>query len=321
MNNNITVGIDIGGTSIKVGLVDENNTIVDKVRFPTNRKIETSELIEKTVDQIHELFRNNQLDESYCNGIGIGCPGIIDSKKGVVRYANNLSWNNLPLAKLLAEKFNYDVEIRLANDADAAALGEVYAGAAKGHDNALLLTLGTGVGGGVVIDRKVFQGPLIGGCEIGHMIIQKNGIRCSCGNRGCFEVYASKNALLRIATRAAKEHPESIMNQKCRGNLRNMRGWIPFDAAKEGDEAAKKVIAEYENNIACGLSNLINIFRPEIVIIGGGVSEQKENLTVPLRRKVEKLCYGKRYGEIPEIVTSKLGNDAGIIGAACLLKE
>ncbi len=289
--------------------------------FPTNKRIETKEFNHKNSGSDSELFLNNNCDEVLCKGIGIGCPGIIDSKKGIVRYANNLFWNDLPLAQLLADQFDHHVEIRLANDADAAALGEVYAGAAKGHDNALLLTLGTGVGGGVVIDRKVFQGPLIGGCEIGHMIIQKNGIRCSCGNRGCFEAYASKNALLRIATREAKEHPESVMNKRCRGNLRNMRGWIPFDAAKEGDEAAKKVIAEYENNIACGLSNLINIFRPEIVIIGGGVSEQKENLTVPLRKKVEKLCYGKRYGEIPEIVTSKLGNDAGIIGAACLLRE
>ncbi len=323
MDKKYMIGVDIGGTTIKVGLVDTDCRLIQKTRIPTKNYSDTEELIGAAAEEIFSMLQQNNIALEECIGAGIGCPGIIDSKNGTVIYANNLQWDHVPVTEIMGRKLNAgeNFPVRLANDADAAALGEVHAGAAKGCSNAILLTLGTGVGGGVIFDGKIFNGPLAGGCEIGHMVIHKNGLRCSCGNRGCFEVYASKNALLRIAKKEAKDHPDSLMNKECRGNLNRMRGWIPFEAAKKGDKAAKKAISEYESNIACGVANLVNIFRPEKVIIGGGVSEQKENLTRPLYKKVSKRIYGGKNSTMPDIVTSELGNDAGIIGAACLVLE
>jgi len=183
----------------------------------------------------------------------------------------------------------------------------------------VLLTLGTGVGGGVILDKKIFHGAMPGGCELGHLSIRYDGIRCTCGRKGCLEAYASASALLRIAREKSAEHPESIMNEMCGNDLEQMNGKIPFDAAKAGDEAGMEVVKEYEGYLACGIANVINTFRPEKVILGGGVAAQRENLTAPLKGLVKDMCFGGSHGYIADIVTSVLGNDAGIIGAANLV--
>lgn len=314
------IGVDIGGMSIKLGLVNEKYEIVGRKVIETHRDTQTAEeIIGRMAQAAEELLKENGLGMEDCEGIGVACPGTSDPATGVVLYSNNIEWKNVEILKLLRHKL--PVPMALANDADAAALGEVLDGAAKGKSSAVLLTLGTGVGGGVVIDRKVFLGPLKGGCEPGHMVIVKNGKKCTCGRRGCFETYASATALMEEAREAAAKNPDSLMNRYSEGDPLKINGKIIFDAQKQKDPAAVEVVDAYEENLSIGIANLINIFRPEVFILGGGVSAQKEYLTDALQEKVKPMCFGADLGEIPPIVTSKLGNDAGIIGAAYLQME
>lgn len=310
------IGIDMGGMSIKFGLVNEKYQIVDKIVIPTRLDIPAEKMVDYMTGAVLELLEKNGLNIRDCAGIGIGSPGTVDDRRGTILYSNNFRWENVAIVSQMQKRL--PVPIRIANDADAAALGEVCAGSCKGVKSAVMLTLGTGVGGGVILDGKIFHGPLNGGVELGHMVIKAGGEQCTCGRRGCLEAYASATALLRMAKQAAGENPSSIMNRMCGNRLENMDGVIPFEAAAKGDETAKKVIEEYEDNLATGIVNVINIFRPEVIILGGGVAAQKENLTIPLEEKVRDFCFGGSHGEIARIVTSDLGNDAGIIGAAAL---
>ncbi|MDE6760823.1 MAG: ROK family protein [Lachnospiraceae bacterium] len=310
------IGIDMGGMSIKFGLVNKKNQIVDKIVIPTRLDIPAEKMVDYMTESVLELLEKHGLNIRDCAGIGIGSPGTVDDRRGEILYSNNFGWENVAIVTQMQERL--PVSIKIANDADAAALGEVCAGVCKGVKSAVMLTLGTGVGGGVILDGKIFHGPLNGGVELGHMVIKAGGEQCTCGRKGCLEAYASATALLRMAKQAAGENPSSIMNRMCENRLENMDGVIPFEAAAMGDATAKKVIEEYEDNLATGIVNVVNIFRPEVVILGGGVAAQKENLTIPLEEKVKRFCFGGRHGEIARIVTSELGNDAGIIGAAAL---
>lgn len=312
------IGIDMGGMSIKFGLVNEDNEIIAKKVIPTRLDVPAKELVQDMAEAVVTLLTENSITLDSCRGIGIGSPGTIDNKNGAILYSNNFGWENVPIIEIMRETLN-DIEMEIANDADVAALGEVCAGAAAGAKNAVLLTLGTGVGGGVILNKEIFHGALAGGCELGHMVIVQDGEACTCGRKGCLESYASATALLRMAKKAAQEHPDSSMNTMCEGDLANMNGKIPFDAASQGDIPAQNVVEAYESYLACGITNVINIFRPEKVILGGGVAAQRENLTEPLQKMVNQMCFGKEHGEIAEIVVSKLGNDAGIIGAANLI--
>lgn len=311
------IGVDVGGMSIKFGLVNEAYEIVAGKVIETHRESQSAEeIIARMAAAALELLEENGLTQEDCEGIGIACPGTSDPVNGVIVYSNNIEWENVPILAMLGEKLH--MPMALANDADAAALGEVLDGAAKGKRNAVLLTLGTGVGGGVIIDRKVFSGPLRGGCELGHMVIERDGKQCTCGRRGCLETYASATALMEEAREKAALYPESLMNELSGNNPDNIKGKLIYDAKKRGDAAATAVVEEYEENLSIGIANLINVFRPEVFILGGGVSAQKEYLTDALQAKVSRMCFGGNLGEIPPIVTSRLGNDAGIIGAAYL---
>ena len=311
------IGIDIGGMSIKLGIVDDGNKIIAKKVISTNSKEQSqTEIAEAIALAVCELAEENEVELSKCGCVGVACPGTVDSGVGMVLYSNNLEWENLPLIEIM--KQHIPAPMALANDADAAALGEVLAGAAKDKKNAILLTLGTGVGGGVILDGRIFTGTLRGGCELGHMVIRQGGKLCTCGRRGCLEQYASATALMTAAREMAKQNRDSLMVQLCGDDLEQLNGKHIFDAAQMGDAAAIAVIDEYEENLSEGIANLINIFRPEIVILGGGVSAQGKKLTDALQDKVNSMCFGGRHGEIPPIVTSALGNDAGIIGAAYL---
>ncbi len=311
------IGIDIGGMSIKLGLVDEEGKVIAKKVIETGSDRYTPEEIISHIGQaVLELLQENDVSVEVCEQIGIACPGTCDPHTGTVLYSNNIRWENVPLLDGLDRYL--DVPMALANDADAAALAEVLFGVARGRKNAILLTLGTGVGGGVIVDRKIFMGPLRGGCEPGHMVIVSGGKRCTCGRRGCLESYASASALMEIARAAAQAHPESLLAQWSEGDLSRIDGKMIFTAEKSGDETAAAVIAEYEDYLSAGIANLINIFRPEAVILGGGVSAQKEYLTDAVQERVDRLCFGGAHGEIARIVTSELGNDAGMIGAAFL---
>lgn len=311
------IGIDMGGTSIKIGLVDSKNHIVQKNSIRTNLTISPSALIKNMAIAVNDLLSKAKIQLDACDGIGIGSPGTIDEDNGIILYSNNFFWENVAIVEELNKYLS--TTIKICNDADAAALGEVCAGAAKGDSSAILLTLGTGVGTGIIINQKIFHGPLKGGTEYGHTIIQMNGEPCTCGLKGCFEAYASATALVRIAKSHAQKHPDSLMHELCHHDLTQMNGKIPFDAAHEGDTAAMEAVKEYEGYLAVGIAGLINTFRPQKVILGGGVAAQKETLTKPIQSMVNQMCFGGSHGEISTIVVSTLGNDAGIIGAANLI--
>ena len=315
---NMRVGVDIGGMTIKIGLVNEAYEIIAKKVILTESDVKTPEQVaEAMAEAVKALLQENGLDEADCEGLGIACPGTSDPEAGVVVYSNNIVWENVPLLALMGRTLH--IPMALANDADAAALGEVLAGAAAGKENALLLTLGTGVGGGVILNKKIFAGPLRGGCELGHTVIRMGGSPCTCGRRGCLETYASATALMQDARKKAEECPGSLLSRLCQAQDGKMDGRIIFEAHRQGDEAAGQVIEAYEEALCEGIANFINIFRPQVVILGGGVSAQKEYLTDALQEKVNGMCFGGNLGEVAKITTSVLGNDAGIIGAAYLL--
>ncbi len=308
------IGVDLGGTNIVVGLVDEEGKIIKLLNQPTLKERGIEKIFDDIIDMCKELIEEYQLDETSLKGIGIGSPGMIDRQNGIIVYSNNIKVHDFNARNYMESKLSYPV--CLANDADCAALGEVAAGAAKGFSDAVIFTLGTGVGGGIIINGGIYSGYYPGGAEIGHQIIVKDGKQCSCGNKGCLEAYASATGLINMAKDAAASHPDSMLNKLTDGDLSAMNAKIPFDAAKAGDAAAKEVIDEYISCLAVGIANTINVFKPQVILIGGGVSKQEENLTGPLYEKVKGLVYG---GDMRTVIkTAQLGNDAGLIGAAML---
>lgn len=310
------IGIDIGGMSVKIGLVNKDYKITSRKVIKTESSIYTPrEVIKNIADATRILLEENnvKLEEAFA---GIACPGTSDSMSGIVLYSNNIGWDNVPFIQIFREYI--DIPCAIANDADAAALAEVLCGAARGRENVVLLTLGTGVGSGVVINKKIFTGYMRGGCELGHIVIKYGGLPCTCGRRGCFESYASASALMSFAREAAENHKESLLNVLCGGKKENINGRMVFEAEKAGDKTAMEVVEMYIEYLSTGIANIINIFRPEIIILGGGVSAQKQYLTDRLSLKVKDMCFGGTMCGTADIVTSCLGNDAGIIGAAYL---
>lgn len=311
------IGIDIGGMSVKYGLVNDKNEIIARHVIKTNTEIPAAEFVKEMCNAVHTLMDIAKQPLELVTAIGMGAPGIVDGHNGTIVYSANFGWKNVNIIELFKQEFN--LPMGLANDADAAALGEVCEGAAKGKDNVILLTLGTGVGGGVILDKKILSGPLKGGCEVGHITLDMNGNTCACGQKGCYETYASATALMRIGKEAVNHNPESMLAQKAAGDMDAVDGKLIFDCAQAGDHAALQVVEEYLHGLSAGIATLVNIFRPEVIILGGGVAAQKEKLTSAVQRKVETLSFGPGVSEVPVIVTSKLGNDAGIIGAANLV--
>ena len=309
------LGIDLGGTNIAVGLVNEELTIVAKDSLPTpaNDPVSIADtmavLCRRLVAQKGISFE----DVAYA---GIACPGIVDRANGEVIYANNINFDHFPLSRLLSERIPLKA-VYLENDANAAALGEVKAGGARGARNSIMITLGTGVGGGIIINGQVYMGFNCTGGELGHMVIEKNGVPCTCGRRGCFEAYSSATGLVRMTREKMEKHPESLMHELVR-RCGKVSGRTAFDADRAGDAAGSEVVSEYVSYLACGIVNLINIFQPEILVIGGGVCNERENLLSRLYPLVKKDTYGSGLVPATDLKIAELGNDAGIIGAACL---
>lgn len=312
------IGIDLGGTGIKIGLLDTSYEILIQDSVPTGAERPYQEVIKDMGNTALKLMQEKGFHMENCLGAGIGSPGTVDSKNGVVLYSNNIRWDHVPLAEELSKYL--PVPIYANNDANCAALGEVKKGAAKGYQNAVFFTLGTGVGGGIVIDGKIFEGGHPGGAEIGHMVLHRNGRKCTCGRAGCLEAYASATALIKEAKRVALEKKDSKLLELCQGEVEKMNAKIPFDAAEAGDSFAKELIEDYIGFLGEGIVDMVNVFRPDIVVLGGGVCAQKEKLTSPLQAQVEKECFGGDMGYIPKIVTALNGNDAGIIGAGALVE-
>jgi glucokinase len=305
------IGFDIGGMSVKGACVDEAGKIYAEGSLPTNPEKGGDGLVD-TILSLYDKLVVKSAASDIC-GIGAGCPGIIDSGSGTVVFAGNLNLKNYPLGTQLSKVLNKKVII--TNDANAAALGEGKFGAGKHYSDSILVTLGTGVGGGIIIGGKLFEGNMSAGAEIGHMVIVKGGESCTCGRHGCLEAYASATALIKMTKKAMVENPHSKMWTAY--TLDNVNGKTAFDFS-DCDEAAKSVVDNYINYLGCGLTNLANIFRPQVIMLGGGVAAQGDKLTLPLQKIVDGEVMGGNDRARVKITTATLGNKAGVLGAAAL---
>ena len=310
------IGIDLGGTFVKAGLVDENGKIIIKSKIPTLVKRDHAEVIDDMSAQAKKLCLDAGADFAEVVSVGIGCPGAITGTTGEVSYSCNLDWRNVPLGGMLSERLGKPVKV--SNDANVAALGEALYGAGKNYSDIIMLTLGTGVGGGIVIGKKLYEGNESKGAELGHMVICSGGERCACGRRGCFEAYCSASALIRDTKRAMEKDGSSLMWEIAGGSIDGVNGETAFIAEKRGDKSAAEVIERYVFYLAEGIMNFCNIFRPQAIVLGGGVSEQGANLTDRVTELCRKGYYGYKGTPEVEILTATLKNDAGLIGAAFL---
>ena len=310
------VGIDLGGTFIKGGIVDDLGNIIYESKTPTKSEKGADGVAANIAALVKALLARTGLQTDDVEGVGMGVPGMIDSKNGNVIYSNNLKWQDFKIGAAVESATG--LRVKISNDANVAALGEAKFGAAKGRENVILLTLGTGVGGGIVADGKLIEGNKSAGAELGHAIIAMNGEQCTCGRKGCLEAYASATALIRDTKRAMEAHKDSKMWEI--GGLDAVTGKTAFDY-KDTDAYAKEVVENYISALACGITNFANIFRPETVILGGGVCAQGDALVKPLQSILDKEIFAGALGPQVEIRTAELGNSAGLLGAAALLME
>lgn len=315
-NKRYRIGVDLGGTTIKVGIVDANDRIVAKISDETRTERPWQDIAKNIVDLVFSLLKTLNIQLEDCEKMGIGSPGMIDHIKGVVVFSNNFGWDYVPLIQEL-NRF-IDLPTKIANDADCATLGETVAGAGKGLKYVVMLTLGTGVGGGVVANSVLQQGSAAGGMELGHTLLMLDGEECTCGRRGCVEAYASATAIIKQARRAAKTDPSSLLYELCSNDLNNLNGAIIFKAAAKNDPTAERVVGDYIRYLGETIINFINIWRPEVVLLGGGISNAGDDLLIPLNKYVAPRCYAGERGFVPKIDVATLRNDAGIIGAASL---
>lgn len=293
------LGVDIGGTNIKFGVVDEEYNILEKLKIPTAKDGRAETIIENIVSVIQNIRETFPIEK-----IGIGTPGTVDYEKGICVRSANLPYNNTPMVAMVEEAVN--LPVFLANDATSAVCGELYAGSGRIYSNLIMVTLGTGVGGGIIIDGKPYYGSRGGAGEFGHIIIEQNGIPCRCGQKGCLEKYASITALIEQTEAAAIANPESLLAQMCQGEI---SGQTAFEAKKEGCPIAHQVLDTYFSYIATGITSLVRVFQPEAVVLGGAVTNEGDNLLLPLKEKIT----------LPvEVLISSLKNDAGVIGAAAM---
>ncbi|MCI1965824.1 MAG: ROK family glucokinase [Oscillospiraceae bacterium] len=312
------LGIDLGGTNIAAGVVDEEYRIIARAKRKTSVPCEPSEICGQLAETALEALKNAGLSVDDIPYVGIGTPGTVDRERGVVEYSNNLYFKNLELKKLLSDRLQKNVI--LENDANAAAFGEYKAGALKGAENALAITLGTGVGSGVIIGGKIYSGSNYAGGELGHTVIVAGGRPCTCGRKGCWEAYASATGLIAM-TRDAMRKNEDSMLWELAGALEKVDGRSAFEAMRAGDRTGKEVVDRYVFYLACGLTNCVNIFQPDILCVGGGVSNEGESLLEPLRKIISVENYARNSSHQTVICRAQLGNDAGILGAALLAAE
>lgn len=314
-----TIGIDLGGTNIVASVVDDDYNIIGTSKTPTNSPRSADEIFDDIADVCEEAVKTAGLTMEDIDSVGMGTPGTVN-QDGVIEFANNLAFNNVPARTMLAKRINKPEEkVFIENDANCAALGEAYAGCGNGAKDFVAVTLGTGVGSGVIIGGKIVNGVNYAGGECGHMVIVVDGEQCSCGRKGCWEAYASATALIRQTKKAMEEYPDSLMHKLAKEEGK-VSGRTAFDAMRLGDIAGIKVVDDYIKYVACGLINIVNALQPEIICIGGGICNEGETLMKPLRRFVRSERYSIHSKIQTKIVKAELGNDAGVIGAALLGK-
>ncbi len=312
------LGIDLGGTHIAAGLVTPEGKIIHQGSIMTQREREYPEIIKDMALLSKKLLTEAQIAHTEIKGVGIGSPGIPDNERGLIVYANNLNFKNVPLRAEFQKYLNLPVYIE--NDANCAALAESIIGAARDAVHSVTITLGTGIGGGIVIERKIYSGFNYSASELGHMVINLQGEACTCGRLGCWEAYASATALIRQTRQAAQNNPHSLLNTLVSGDLGKINAKTVFDAAQKEDSTALAVLQQYQIYLAEGLINIINILQPEVIVIGGGVCAQGEYLLAPVRKMIAVGVYSKDILQT-EIKVAELGNEAGIVGAAFLCQQ
>lgn len=306
-------GIDVGGTNIKAGIVDKNLSLVCKASIPTGVGRSERDIIKDMADLIITMAKNNNISISDIASVGIGIPGV--AKNGVVVALHNLFWHDVNLKSIFNEFL--DIPIFIDNDATVAAVFEYHLGALANCRVGVLLTLGTGIGGGIIINGKAFSGANGLGGELGHIVVAKNGLACTCGNKGCLETYASATALVRMGRLCVLERVDSKLCIAADNDYRNVTAKMVIDSAKQGDQIAISIVDEFVDYLALGITSIINMLDPEIVALGGGLSSAGDFLL----EKVIAACYGKgvfKDQKYADIKIAKSGNDAGIIGAAML---
>lgn len=312
----LRIGVDLGGTNIVAAVVNDEYQMVGKAKTPTATPRSADEIFDDIAKVCREAMAQAGVTIKDIYSVGMGTPGTVNTD-GVIEFANNLDFVNVPVKEMLSQRLGID-NVYIENDANCAALGEAYAGSGHGAKDFIAVTLGTGVGSGVIVGGKIVAGVNNAGGECGHSVIVVDGEPCTCGRRGCWEAYASATALINQTKAAMEEYPDSVMHELVKENEGKVNGRTAFDAMRRGDIAGIKVVDAYVKYVACGLINLVNIFQPEIICIGGGICNEGETLLRPLRRYIDAERYSV-YSKIQsKIVKAELGNDAGIIGAAIL---
>ena len=306
------IGIDVGGTNLKAGLVDESGKILAVERCPL--VFQGAEALAETLADLAEsVLKSGGVSLSDVEYVGVGIPGAVSG--GVILYTCNIPMRNVPLEALFRRRL--DLPLVLENDANCAAVGEWLCGAGRGTKHFAVITLGTGIGCGLILNGALYTGGGVVG-EAGHMVVERGGIPCVCGRQGCWESYASATGLIRMTREAMANHPESLLHGVAEQSG-GVEGRTAFLAAEQGDPAALEVCRTYVEYLALGVINLVNLLQPEVLAVGGGVADAPEHLLLePLRERVEALCYPRHVGKLPRILRAELGNDAGIVGAALL---
>ena len=316
MSKKYYLGVDIGGTNINAVVIDEQYRILGASGAPTDAGRGFERVLESIAATSRGAVAAAGLSQSDIERAGVGVPGAIDYRTGRVVYCDNLGWRDLDVAGALRGLLG--LPVLMANDADCALLAEARAGAARRFSDCVMLTLGTGVGGAIILSGELYSGGDGFGCEPGHITLVADGLECGCGRRGCLECYCSATALIREARSAAKENPASLLLAFAGGDIEKIDGRTPFDAARSGDETAKRVLASYIHHLAAGISGFISALRPQAFIIGGGLSHAGEELLAPLREQVRSMVYFPEVFGVAEILRAELGSEAGALGAALL---
>ncbi len=311
------IGIDLGGTNIVVGIIDENNKIVAKASRKTLAPRAAEKIFDDMADAVKEAMSQIHITNDDVISVGVGTPGSVNKEEELIEFANNLGFDNVPSYKLLRERLGI-TKVYFDNDANCAALGEAVAGCGKGVKDFIMITLGTGVGSGIIVNGKLVTGINYAAGEMGHTVIVYNGVQCNCGRKGCWEKYSSATALIAQTKDEMRKNYNSLMWDLVGNDINKVNGRTAFDAMRKGDASAQAVVNNYVAMLACGIGNIINTFQPSMVCVGGGIGNEKENLLAPVRKLLNSEVYSIHAKKQTQLVCAELGNDAGIIGAALL---
>lgn len=311
------IGVDLGGTNIVVGIVDDQCKIIARASCRTNAPRPAEEIFDDIAALVDEALQKANLTKADVASIGVGTPGSVNKEDELIEFANNLAFDNVPAYRMLRERTGVD-NVYFDNDANCAALGEAVAGSGKGVKSFVMITLGTGVGSGIIVNGKLVTGLNYAAGEMGHTVIQYNGLQCNCGRKGCWEKYSSATALIQQTVDAMRENTDSLMWDLVDNDVSRVSGRTAFEAARKGDVPARAVVNQYIAYLGCGISNVVNIFQPDMVCVGGGIGNERENLLAPTRKVLASERYSIHAKKQTQLVAAELGNDAGVIGAALL---